>query len=256
MALAELKTRLDEPTFQTLQADLAVVVNLAVPTTAAEMEQQRAILLVGQLKAIADPFYRRLNVVVPLWLAQQRVANGTQDLANSSYMFPWSSATTDDSNKAIASVGQLKAVFALRFEVDSDGNSLPDFWEYRFLGQLGNNPGLDSDGDGLPSSQEAFYGTNPLSSETNGDGISDIIAILFGISPASVDTDGDGRFNADEVASGTNPLVADSDGDGVGDAEDAFPLDPAAWARPAGSAGDETAPVITLIEPTGAVLVP
>ena len=115
---------------------------------------------------------------------------------------------------------------------------------------------LDSDSDGLTNGQELYYGTNPLSTDTNGDGISDLIAIFVGINPTSNDTDGDGITNAVEIANGTNPLFADSDGDGVADGVDDFPLDPTRWLPPGGSAGDTTAPLITLIEPVGAVPVP
>ena len=210
MALAELQTRLDASAFQTLQADVAAVVDLAVPSTAGQFEEQRAILLVGQLKAIADPFYRHLDSLVQVWLANQRRGNGTQDLGNSTYIFPWSSSVADDSNKAMASIGQLKAVFALRFEVDSDANSLPDFWEYRFLGQLGNNGSTDSDGDGLTNLQEAQAGTDPNSIDSDQDGMPDIWEILHQFNPidpadAVQDLDADGITNLEEFLAGTNP---------------------------------------------------
>ncbi len=124
-----------------------------------EAQAQYAPLRVGQLKAIADPFYTRLNAVAPSWLAAQRQNNGTQDIAASGYIFPWTSATSDDSNKALASVGQVKAVFALRFEKDSDGDLFPDLWAF--------------DKDGLTPAQEAVLGTSPLLDDTDGDGVND-----------------------------------------------------------------------------------
>ena len=44
---------------------------------------------------------------------------------------------------------------------DSDGNGLPDVWEYKYFGQIGNNPSADPDGDGLSNFQEYIMGTNP-----------------------------------------------------------------------------------------------
>ena len=143
---------------------------------------------------------------------------------------------------------------------DSSNNNAGDLYNAVF-GSI-NDPWypaewrLDSDFDGLSDGQELYYGTNSLSTDTNGDGISDLIAVFVGISPTSNDTDGDGILNGAEIGNGTNPLFTDSDGDGVNDGIDSFPLDPTRWNMPGGSAGDLTPPVITLIEPVGAVLVP
>lgn len=114
-----------------------------------EADAMYAPLQVGQLKAIADPFYRQLNATVPAWLADQRQMNLTQDPADSTFIFPWTAQSTDDSNKAFASVGQLKAAFALRFET------------------------LGIDADGLSDEQEQALGTSPVLADTDGDGIND-----------------------------------------------------------------------------------
>lgn len=91
--------------------------------------------------------------------------------------------------------------------------------------------------------------------DSNGDGLLDGLSWSSGINPASLDSDGDGVSNLDELAKGTSPLSADSDGDGVADNLDAFPLDPSSSTLPT-VPGDVTSPVITLIKPPGAVLVP
>ncbi len=127
----------------------------------AEAEAQYAPLLVGQLKAIAAPFYTRLNAAAPTWLAAQRQANGTQDAAAFGFIYPWTSSSSDDSNKAIASVGQLKAVFALRFEKDADNNNLADLWEIRYFGTTGISSSADADGDGFTNVQEYAAGSDP-----------------------------------------------------------------------------------------------
>jgi hypothetical protein len=215
MALAELKPRLDALSYLALKADVTAVVNFALPTTAEQFEEQRAVLVIGQLKAIADPFYRHLNGIVPLWLAQQRAANGTQDALNPTFIFPWTNSSSDDANTATASLGQLKAAFAFRFETDSDANSLSDFWEYRFLGQLGNSSGVDLDGDGFTNLQESQFGTNPNSIDSDQDGMPDYWEILYHLDPldpsdASLDKDSDGILNLEEYLAGTNPEVPNS----------------------------------------------
>jgi len=136
-------------------------------------------LLVGQLKAIAAPFYSRLDTSEHAWLAAERATNGTQDAAAPSNIFPWTSATADDANKAVATVGQLKAVFSLRFEtlaaaqVDSDGDGMLDWKERRYFGALDHVAAEDFDGDGLTNAQELALGTNLRDIDTDGDGVPD-----------------------------------------------------------------------------------
>ena len=83
------------------------------PTSPAEQEKQKAPLLLGQLKAIAHPFYNQLHAAAPTWLATERATNGTNHPGS---IFPWTAEITDDQNKSIATIGQIKAVFSLRFE--------------------------------------------------------------------------------------------------------------------------------------------
>lgn len=167
MALAELQTRLDASTFQALQADLAAMVNLTVPTTAAQFEEQRAILLVGQLKAISAPFYLRLHNIYPAWLETRLTENLTKDLSDPANFYPWTTNTADDSNKAIATLGQLKSVFALPLEglppsaIDTDGDGLADAWEIQYFGNLGQIGSGNPDGDSLSTILEFLAGRNP-----------------------------------------------------------------------------------------------
>jgi len=126
------------------------------PANQAEKDKNHAPLLIGPLKAIADPFYRHLHTAAPAWLEQQLYGNLTKDTANPENFFPWTNGLNDDNNKAVANIGQLKAVFSLRFDT-----LLPDFTNE------------DSDGDGLTFEQEIALGSNPNKKDTDDDGLKD-----------------------------------------------------------------------------------
>ena len=123
---------------------------------------------------------------------------------------------------------------------------------------LVNNAWLltDDDGDGLTAGQELMTGLDPYSADSNGDGTTDAVVYALGSALTLEDPDGDGLSNLIENALGTNPFSADTDGDGVNDNLDAFPLDPSRSAIPTPDPNDHTPPVITLIKPQGAQIVP
>jgi len=136
------------------------------PKTPEWQEKQKAPLLIGQLKAIADPFYTRLHAAAPTWLEAERTLNGTN---HPNSIFPWTTETTDDQNKGIANIGQVKAVFSLRFDtlppvnpLDSDGDGLPDAWEIANFGSI-NAYGATADiePDGATNLTEHALGLNP-----------------------------------------------------------------------------------------------
>ncbi|MEZ5305140.1 MAG: LamG-like jellyroll fold domain-containing protein, partial [Verrucomicrobiales bacterium] len=103
---------------------------------------------------------------------------------------------------------------------DSDGDTLPDYWEARyFAGSLAQGAGDHGDGDGLTNGEEFDRGTDPSRDDTDGDGLDDGEEVALGTDPLNGDTDGDGLLDGAEVdATGTDPRLADSDGDGIGDA--------------------------------------
>ena len=154
------------PSFADRIIDLAVPPN---PKPAGWAEKQKAPLLIGQLKAISAPFYTRLNAAAPTWLATERTTNATN---NPTSVFPWTPTATDDQNKAIATIGQLKAVFSLRVETapviviaDMDLDGMSDQWEldYGFDPNDPSDAEADKDGDGLTNIEEYLTGSDPES---------------------------------------------------------------------------------------------
>ncbi len=92
----------------------------------------------------------------------------------------------------------------------------------------------DVDGDGLYTSEEEMYGTDPNNPDTDGDGVSDGYEIRMMYFPTAADSDyngvldgdedydGDGIINRDEETYGTCPYAADSDYDGINDYDEIF----------------------------------
>ena len=117
---------------------------------------------------------------------------------------------------------------------DTDGDLLPDGWEFRYRTAAGVNLtdaasraelSNDEDGDGLSLLQEAQLNTSPSDSDTDGDLLPDGWEFKYratdGVSPAdaatkaelSNDTDGDGLNISEEARLNTNPSDSDTDGD-------------------------------------------
>lgn len=127
--------------------------------------------------------------------------------------------------------------------LSSDGDMLPDEWEWRNIGSLGRDGTGDLDNDGLSDFDEYVSGTNPASSDSDGDGLPDAWEIANGLDPldasdAALDSDGDGLSNLAEFNAGTDPHLADTDGDGLPDAWELLsgtdPFTPDALADPDG----------------------
>lgn len=203
-----------------------------VPTTPEGKEALKAPLLIGQLKAISAPFYTGLNASAPAWLLSEMQYYNTR--VTGTY-FPWTPATTDDSNGSMASINQLKAVFSFRFSESLDGDKTPDFMEMLYTGTTSNTipAGMDTDGDGLPDAWEmAWFGNldQTASGDPDDDGLTNLQEYSLGTQPNNFDTDGDGLGDGYEQWSSFNPLVievdtrgpnADFDGDGVSNKDEA-----------------------------------
>lgn len=165
---------------------LPPILNLDIPDPlpADWTQSQHAPLLIGQLKAIAAPFYDALHTAAPQWLDHESAndaekgqlqLNGTKDPDpnHPEHFYPWTYVGSDDQNKAIATIGQLKAVFSLRFDADADSNGLPNLWETIQFGHTGNDATLDADSDGLTNAEECLHGTNPNLADSDDDGLTD-----------------------------------------------------------------------------------
>jgi hypothetical protein len=148
----------------------------------------------GQVKHVATPIYERL-------IAEGCAAG-----------LPWTAQLDDDASFAAVNAGQLKQVFA--FDLDPDGDGLPDWWEQENGGADGVAASADCDGDGLMARQEYERRTDPLGMDSDGDGVADSLDA----SPMSAaDTDGDGVADDWEVfwfGGLGRDGAGDADGDG------------------------------------------
>ncbi|MGJ8661040.1 MAG: hypothetical protein ACSHXL_03300 [Bacteroidota bacterium] len=160
------------------------IIDLTVPDPKSDewIEVQKSSLTLGQLKSIALPFYNHLNSTDADWVKSQLDLNhgGTATLnehywqvsGNANYTesgyYPWDPTTPLGVNTSMATIGQLKAVFALRFEsldliVDTDNDGVPDDVEltYGFEPTDSNDAYGGDDGNNVrygSETSELFYG--------------------------------------------------------------------------------------------------
>jgi hypothetical protein len=95
---------------------------------------------------------------------------------------------------------------------DSDGDGLTDEFERRVLG---TDPyKRDTDADGINDNRERDFGTNPLSGDSDGDTVGDLREVIVGLDPRNLDTDGDGKRDDVNLRSGQPVYIPDDDRDG------------------------------------------
>ncbi len=123
-------------------------------------------------------------------------------------------------------------------DLDTDDDLLWDGWEASYGGKsVGLDPksndtnknGLldrfeDLDNDGLDNNREFFFGTSPISWDTDLDGLPDGWEVnnncLDPLLPNYEDADGDKLSDMAEFENGTNPCDNDTDDDGLNDGEE------------------------------------
>ncbi len=121
---------------------------------------------------------------------------------------------------------------------DTDGKGLPDWWQIKYFGQLGNDPETRPAGHVLTYAEEYAMGTDPTTEDTNGDGIKDGHSL-------------EGDFNYDGISAGTGVSVGmDPYADPVG----FDPFDPDDGIQMGHEPG--LPPLIDLQVPDDAVLIP
>ncbi len=123
----------------------------------------------------------------------------------------------------------IHAIQIVHATADTDGDGMPDWWEFKnkLKPNSAADASLDPDGDGLTNLQEFIRGTDPHNPDTDGDGLSDLVETNTGVyvsptntgtNPLLPDTDGDGLTDGAEVnIYHSNPLMVDTDGDGRSD---------------------------------------
>ncbi len=141
----------------------------------------------------------------------------------------------DDRNYDITAVDLAFGVVGLYCENyptrDSDGDGLPDIWEYRY--GLNHNDAtdatLDTDNDGIINLSEYQLGTFPNDADSDDDGLDDGDELnVHHTNPAIADTDSDGLLDGLEINTyNTDPFDSDTDDDGMLDGFEALNgLDP------------------------------
>jgi hypothetical protein len=122
-------------------------------------------------------------------------------------------------------LGPMSNVATARsYQLDTDGDTMPDQWEatYGLNPDAPSDADADADADGLTNLQEFTLRTNPTVWDTDGDGMGDAWEVQHGLDPRSaadreLDNDGDGLSNFEEHQHFTDPNQSDTDGDGLPD---------------------------------------
>ncbi|MCP5462241.1 MAG: hypothetical protein H7A34_03530 [bacterium] len=145
------------------------------------------------------------------------------------------SASGDFDNDGLTNQEERTQSFTSPLSPDTDGDTLPDKWEYDYGLNPNSNAGEngadgDFDNDGLSNIEELSLQTIPNDNDSDNDGLADGDEVYeYMTSPLLTDTDNDTLADGEEITFGadgfrTDPLLVDSDEDGVSDAVDTIPV--------------------------------
>ena len=95
------------------------------PATSAGTAKDFAAINLGQIKAVAAPFYDRLW---ELYWSYNKATPATAQI-DPAWAKPWTGIPEDANDHAMATLGQLKNVFAIHLESDGDGDGLNNIAE-------------------------------------------------------------------------------------------------------------------------------
>ena len=116
----------------------------------------------------------------------------------------------------------MQTVYVNAYQYDEDGQAvLSDAEQFEIV-----IPFLDTDGDGVTDSDDAFPNDSTETTDTDNDGVGDNTDAFPNDSTETTDSDGDGVGDNTDAFPNDSTETTDSDGDGVGDNTDAFPNDP------------------------------
>lgn len=123
----------------------------------------------------------------------------------------------------VLSSADFQSFQAGQFYVQASTAAFP---EGELRGQLGSVVPIDSDGDGVANSEDAFPNDPDETKDTDSDGVGDNADAFPEDPDETKDTDEDSVGDNADAFPQDPTETKDSDGDGVGDNADAFPNDP------------------------------